>query len=95
MQRKGHSYRIGSGRTGVRSCTAHATTTMPIYPIPPNLQRKLQGPVDLVVLEDCYHLVTIDRQRDTVLARTADFVARISTSLGAHGGACAVKPLAA
>lgn len=42
------------------------------------LQRELAGPVDLVVLEDSYHMVTVDRQRHVVLDRTAAFVARIA-----------------
>ena len=41
------------------------------------LQERLGGPVDLVVLEDSYHLVTVDRQRGLVLERTLDFLARI------------------
>lgn len=41
------------------------------------LQRELAGRVDLVVLEDSYHMVTVDRQRHVVLDRTAEFVARI------------------
>lgn len=45
------------------------------------LQRELSGPVDLVVLDDSYHMVTIDRQRDVVLDRTSTFVARIAGSL--------------
>lgn len=49
------------------------------------LQEKLAGPVELVVLEDSYHLVTIDRQRNVVLDRTAEFVARIATSCGGLG----------
>lgn len=40
------------------------------------LQRQLSGPVDLVVLDDCYHMVTVDRQRHVVLDRTVEFVAR-------------------
>jgi carboxylesterase len=40
------------------------------------LQDNLAGPVDLVVLDDCYHLITVDRQRDLVLERTVAFVAR-------------------
>lgn len=46
------------------------------------LQRELAGPVDLVVLEDSYHMVTVDRQRDVVLDRTADFIARTVRSFG-------------
>lgn len=39
------------------------------------LQRKLGGMVECVVLDDSYHIVTIDRQRDVVIERTADFAA--------------------
>ena len=45
------------------------------------LQRELAGPVDLVVLEDSYHMVTVDRQRHVVLDRTAAFVSRVAGSL--------------
>jgi len=41
------------------------------------LQGKLAGPVDIVVLEDSYHMVTVDRQRHVVLDRTLAFVSRI------------------
>jgi carboxylesterase len=37
------------------------------------LQKQLGGIVDLVVLEDSYHLVTRDRQRDLVLQRVIEF----------------------
>lgn len=40
------------------------------------LQERLAGPVDLVVLEDSYHLVTVDRQRGVVLDRTVAFAER-------------------
>ncbi|MGE0022269.1 MAG: alpha/beta hydrolase [Hyphomicrobium sp.] len=49
------------------------------------LQRELAGPVDLVVLEDSYHMVTVDRQRHVVLDRTTSFIARIAASFGAAG----------
>lgn len=55
------------------------------------LQRELAGPVDLVVLEDSYHMVTVDRQRHVVLERTADFVSRIA---GSFAGSIRVKPAA-
>lgn len=42
------------------------------------LQRKLGGPVDMTVLDDCYHIITIDRQRDVVADRTVGFVGRIA-----------------
>jgi carboxylesterase len=37
------------------------------------LQKQLGGIVELVVLEDSYHLVTLDRQRDLVLQRVIEF----------------------
>lgn len=37
------------------------------------LQKQLGGIVDLVVLEDSYHLVTLDRQREVVLERVREF----------------------
>jgi carboxylesterase len=45
------------------------------------LQRNLAGPVDMVVLDDCYHMVTVDRQRHVVLDRTTKFVAKIAGSI--------------
>ncbi len=41
------------------------------------LQETLAGPVDLVVLEDSYHLVTIDRQRGVVLERSLEYARRL------------------
>jgi carboxylesterase len=41
------------------------------------LQRHLSGIVQSVVLDDSYHVVTLDRQRQVVLERTLDFVARL------------------
>ncbi len=37
------------------------------------LQRNLGGLVDMVVLDDCYHIITVDRQRDLVVDRTVAF----------------------
>ncbi len=45
------------------------------------LQRKLGGPVDMTVLDDSYHIVTIDRQRDVVADRTVGFVDRVGAAL--------------
>ena len=42
------------------------------------LQRKLAGSVEMVVLEDSYHNVTIDRQRHVVVDRATAFVARLA-----------------
>ncbi|HPG88136.1 MAG TPA: alpha/beta fold hydrolase [Hyphomicrobium sp.] len=41
------------------------------------LQRKLSGMVEVCVLEDSYHLVTLDRQRGYVAERSIDFVERV------------------
>ena len=37
------------------------------------LQKRLGGVVDLIVLDDSYHLVTLDRQRELVLERVLEF----------------------
>jgi len=41
------------------------------------LQRKLGGMVEVSVLDDSYHLVTLDRQRGYVVERTLEFVDRM------------------
>lgn len=41
------------------------------------LQRKLGGMVETIVLEDCYHMVTLDRQRHIVVDRAMEFVDRL------------------
>ena len=38
----------------------------------------VQAPVELVLLDDSYHMITVDRERRTVIARCADFVGRIA-----------------
>ncbi len=45
------------------------------------LQKNLAGPVELTVLDDSYHLVTIDRQRQVVVDTTNRFLAGIATAL--------------
>ncbi len=42
-----------------------------------HLQRKLGGRVEVVVLDDSYHIITLDRQRHIVLERTTTFVADV------------------
>jgi carboxylesterase len=44
------------------------------------LQRKLSGVVEVSVLEDSYHLVMLDRQRNYVVDRTVEFVDRVLAS---------------
>lgn len=41
------------------------------------LQAKLGGITDVVVLEDSFHLVTVDRQRELVLERTLEFASKV------------------
>jgi carboxylesterase len=40
------------------------------------LQDNLAGPIQSVVLNDSYHIVTLDRQRELVVHRTLDFVSQ-------------------
>lgn len=42
------------------------------------LQRKLGGLVEVTVLDDCYHMVTLDRQRSIVVDRAVDFAHRLT-----------------
>lgn len=42
------------------------------------LQRKLGGLVETVVLDDSYHMVTLDRQRSIVVDRAVDFALRLT-----------------
>jgi carboxylesterase len=41
------------------------------------LQQHLGGLVDMVVLDDSYHLVMIDRQRDIVVSRSVQFIGNV------------------
>lgn len=41
------------------------------------LQRKLSGMVEVCVLDDCYHMVTLDRQRAYVVDRAKEFAMRL------------------
>ena len=45
------------------------------------LQRNLGGQVEMTVLEDSYHMVTLDRQRSTVVDRAVEFVQRLTAKL--------------
>ena len=42
------------------------------------LKEKLPGPVDLVVLDDCYHIITVDRQRHLVVEAIDRFAAMLT-----------------
>lgn len=50
-----------------------------------HVQAHLGGPVDCVVLDDSYHLVTVDRQRGLVARRVAEFVRRVAGARSAAG----------
>jgi hypothetical protein len=41
------------------------------------LQSNLAGLADTVVVDDSYHIVTLDRQRQLVVDRTLEFVSQI------------------
>lgn len=56
------------------------------------LQQRLPGQVDVVVLEDSYHLVTLDRQRSLVLARTLDFAQSVLSGRDGSSRVPAVSP---
>jgi carboxylesterase len=45
------------------------------------LQAGLGGLTETVVLDDSYHLVTLDRQRQLVVARTLEFAARLERGI--------------
>lgn len=45
-----------------------------------------QAHVELVLLDNSYHMVTIDRDRRTVIARTTEFVARIASGAAPREG---------
>lgn len=42
------------------------------------LQRHLGGPVDMLVLDDSYHIVTLDRQRNLVVDRSVEFARSVT-----------------
>jgi carboxylesterase len=59
------------------------------------LQRNLGGAVDMTVLDDCYHIITIDRQREVVAERTVSFVERVETMIARNAEKAArIKPAA-
>ena len=45
------------------------------------LQHRLAAPTETVVLNDSYHLVTLDRQRQIVAGRTVEFVTRLQQAV--------------
>lgn len=55
------------------------------------LQRKLGGLVDMVVLDDSYHIITLDRQRHVVVDRSLAFAATLEKA--AERRAAVARPL--
>ena len=45
------------------------------------LQRETTGIVETIVLDDCYHMVTMDRQRGIVAERSVEFVQRLMQAI--------------
>ena len=41
------------------------------------LERRITGPTETVLLNDSYHMITVDGERDKVISRSADFFTRI------------------
>jgi carboxylesterase len=42
--------------------------------------RSVSGPVEMLLLEDSYHMITIDRERRTLIQGSADFFSKIAAS---------------
>jgi carboxylesterase len=60
------------------------------------LEAKLPSAVDLVVLEDSYHMVTLDKQRHVVVERTRAFIEAITVGKSGAGDTHdAVRPVEA
>lgn len=49
------------------------------------LQRNLAGRVEMCVLDDSYHIITVDRQRQMVIDRTVAFVQRVAEEAQSRG----------
>lgn len=56
------------------------------------LQRHLGGMVHMTVLDDCYHIITVDRQRDVVVERTAEFTSWLTARVAKATNAPASAP---
>ena len=56
------------------------------------LARRLAGPVTVEYLDDCFHMITIDQQRDEVTRLSAEFFRRCLTRpLATHGSGAASR----
>jgi len=43
------------------------------------VEKGIEAPLEKVLLDDCYHMVSVDQQRDVVIRRSAAFFARIAS----------------
>jgi len=59
------------------------------------VQGKIAGAVDLVVLEDSYHMVTLDKERHVVVEKICSFVERIAASVSAAVAGAAAETVEA
>lgn len=48
------------------------------------IERRVTGPTETVLLNDSYHMITVDGERDKVIARSADFFTRMLASTSLH-----------
>ena len=44
------------------------------------IAKKARGPVEMLLLDDSYHMITIDRERRVVIARAVDFTSRVASA---------------
>jgi carboxylesterase len=44
------------------------------------VQRSVSGPVEMLLLEDSYHMITVDRERRLLTDRAAEFFRQIAAS---------------
>ncbi len=51
------------------------------------IERRVAGPVEKVLLDDSYHMVSVDQQRDLVADRSAEFFSRIAATASRPGSA--------
>jgi carboxylesterase len=59
-----------------------------------HLQANLGGLVDTLVLDDSYHMVTLDQQRHIVAERTASFVSWVAAQIAAKDEVARIRGLA-
>ena len=53
--------------------------------------RGLAGPVEITVLDDSYHLITLDKQWSVVVERTVDFACRVARKLEERAAVTRIK----